>query len=58
MKITTTQTAYMSSAYDMGRFVDALSKGDHEDIAGRAHFARMGYERQRLDKSRHCSHHH
>lgn len=38
MKITTTQTAYVSSAYDMGRFVDAVTKGDHEGIATRLVF--------------------
>ena len=40
MNITTTQTAYVSGAYDMGRFVDAVTKGDHKGIATRMVFAK------------------
>lgn len=39
MKIETTQTAYMSSDYDMRRFIEDLSTGDHQDIANRSRFA-------------------
>ena len=41
MKIETTQTAYMSNDYDMGRFMDALSKGEHQEAAARANFAAL-----------------
>ena len=39
MKIETTQTAYLSSAYDLGRFMDDLSKGNTNEAASRATYA-------------------
>lgn len=36
MKIETTQTAYVTSDYDMRRFMDDLSKGETQEAANRA----------------------